>query len=358
MLLLTSRALAAGLPWECPGISEFQDASAYRDTSAGLEEAASVLYTELTTWVDPTCPWVESTTDSGDTTTLERTCAAADHTVTIREWSGSTWDAGLVSWSGWAIDVARTSGDWTRLSLSSVVSAAGHDHWETGPAGSVGAAWEGTIADLPADSSFTYSASQTESWPSIRMRSVETPGCAWSWSLQDDGDYVAETVQVGGRVAAMGSAWTPTCPDLPLLGTLDRVVVGAVDRSTWALDPRDTDLDGCLPGCDCDNDNAAINPLAYDTPGDGVDQDCDGADAGAHGGDTGTAVDTGPDPEPDTAPDTAEGEDSGPRGGPEPTPPIRSETTDEGDGCGAGAGWVVLLGLAGGSRRRRPHAER
>ena len=37
--------------------------------------------------------------------------------------------------------------------------------------------------------------------------------------------------------------------------------------------------DGALPPLDCDNANAAIRPGAADRPGDGIDQDCSGADA-------------------------------------------------------------------------------
>ncbi|MCA9537952.1 MAG: sulfatase-like hydrolase/transferase [Myxococcales bacterium] len=45
--------------------------------------------------------------------------------------------------------------------------------------------------------------------------------------------------------------------------------------------PFDTDADGfarVLGGGDCDDENPAIHPGAVDVPGDGVDQDCDGAD--------------------------------------------------------------------------------
>jgi hypothetical protein len=51
----------------------------------------------------------------------------------------------------------------------------------------------------------------------------------------------------------------------------------------WTCDGTGVDNDG-----DCDDTNAAINPDAVDLPGDGVDQDCDGAD----GVDTAEPVDT------------------------------------------------------------------
>ena len=58
-------------------------------------------------------------------------------------------------------------------------------------------------------------------------------------------------------------------------------------------DPVD-DADACLPppghvgaAGDCDDTRAEVNPAAQDVAGDGVDQDCDGADGPADGGDGG-----------------------------------------------------------------------
>lgn len=41
----------------------------------------------------------------------------------------------------------------------------------------------------------------------------------------------------------------------------------------------DADGDGYLPPADCNDSNASIHPGAFDVPGDGIDQDCDGQDA-------------------------------------------------------------------------------
>ncbi len=40
----------------------------------------------------------------------------------------------------------------------------------------------------------------------------------------------------------------------------------------------DEDSDGVCPPEDCDNKRADVYPGAVDKPGDGVDQNCDGAD--------------------------------------------------------------------------------
>lgn len=40
----------------------------------------------------------------------------------------------------------------------------------------------------------------------------------------------------------------------------------------------DEDGDGWFSDEDCDDDNADVNPDAAETPGDGVDSNCDGAD--------------------------------------------------------------------------------
>ena len=52
----------------------------------------------------------------------------------------------------------------------------------------------------------------------------------------------------------------------------------------------DRDHDGfsaLLGGGDCDGSNPAINPLAYDEPGNGIDENCDGADSALAGDDQG-----------------------------------------------------------------------
>lgn len=57
---------------------------------------------------------------------------------------------------------------------------------------------------------------------------------------------------------------------------------GSIDSGTsdGGEDPNDVDGDGYRAGEDCDDSDPEVNPGAEEMPGDGVDQDCDGSDAG------------------------------------------------------------------------------
>jgi len=65
-----------------------------------------------------------------------------------------------------------------------------------------------------------------------------------------------------------------TCLCLGLL-----VLVGCREKS--GAEPEDNDYDGFFSNEDCDDDNPWIHPGATETPGDGIDGDCDGED-GVH----------------------------------------------------------------------------
>ena len=51
-----------------------------------------------------------------------------------------------------------------------------------------------------------------------------------------------------------------------------------MDTSSWQDSGLDEDGDGWTTPEDCDDDDADVHPEATETPGDGVDRDCDGAD--------------------------------------------------------------------------------
>ena len=55
--------------------------------------------------------------------------------------------------------------------------------------------------------------------------------------------------------------------------------VGAAVARNWTVAAADNDDDGFNARIDCNDDNAAIRPGVIDTPDNGVDENCDGADA-------------------------------------------------------------------------------
>jgi hypothetical protein len=128
---------------------------------------------------------------------------------------------------------------------------------------------------------------------------------------------------------------------------------GEVLFQEWV--PPDADGDGFNEDEECDDDNPDVNPGETDIPGDGIDQDCDGADAveqgtlDTGGGDTG-ATDTTVDP--GGAP--AEGAPSNRTGQRDPSLEGGSDAV-AGCGCGSagGRGMGLLLAAAALAARRR-----
>ena len=70
----------------------------------------------------------------------------------------------------------------------------------------------------------------------------------------------------------------------------DTATVDALDSTVGCetVVRPDDDLDGSPAPIDCDDHNPAVHPGAVDVPGDGIDQDCSGADTPAPGGGGGT----------------------------------------------------------------------
>jgi hypothetical protein len=55
--------------------------------------------------------------------------------------------------------------------------------------------------------------------------------------------------------------------------------VGPEVSRSWTISARDNDGDGFNQRSDCNDDNAAINPIATDIPDNGIDENCDGVQA-------------------------------------------------------------------------------
>jgi len=55
--------------------------------------------------------------------------------------------------------------------------------------------------------------------------------------------------------------------------------IGAEQSRTWTVVAKDTDGDGFNQRSDCNDNNPAINPIAFDIPDNGIDENCDGRDA-------------------------------------------------------------------------------
>ena len=185
-----------------------------------------------------------------------------------------------------------------------------------------------------------------------------------------DADGFAACEECDDTDATVSPAETEICNDRDddCNGTTDDA---AVDASTWYADADSdgyTNPDVAVVECDapagyaaatdddCDDADSASFPGAADTPDDGVDQDCSGADA-TDTGDTGPADDTGAD---DTSADDTGADDTS-----SDDTAIDDRATDDtgtgkDPGCGCAtagdvgpAGALLLLGAALAARRRR-----
>ncbi len=282
MFLIVTTAFAQELPWECPPISMPADATVYRDTDAGLEDTFHSLHAVAEAYVDEGCAWVETTTVDTTTTTTERVCVTDAGTVTTLEWVGEErYGAEYNGWSGLQIEVVSPVGEpWTRLLVRVSDSTSTSSSWSGGGGDSWRAEWDGAFAGLPDDGWFELASGISYGSPwTVRSRSVQTSGCSWDWGQQGDGEDYSEWVSALGRYVSVYALYRGVCPDAVYLGHVDRVLVGAVDYEAWARDPDDADADGIVAVCDCDDADPGLSPITPEIVNDGIDQDCDGADA-------------------------------------------------------------------------------
>ncbi len=277
MLLLLATAHAA-LPWECPTLEAPPDAPQFR-TDAGLADTFSALDALAEAWVEPDCAWTDTTLDTGAIESTCTTSTGAIVTVTNTEGTatGEMFPSDYRDWSSWTVVVELPEGmdRWTRLALGFERS-----YSTSGTASSAGttstAAWTGAVLDLPDDSSFTLSDSSSCSFGMCDDRTtIDTPACDWSWGA---GDAIqSQWVRSGGHEAIIYGYWQQ-CGVYPTQAYFDDALYGSIVLRTWALAEVDRDGWSVLDG-DCDDADPTVYPCAPEIAGDGIDQDCDGADS-------------------------------------------------------------------------------
>jgi hypothetical protein len=281
MLFLVPVVSAQELPWECPPLSAPANATVYRDTDAGLEDTFRGLLGVAEAYVDEACGWVETTTVDAATTTTERVCTTEGRTVTTTEWAGEDRDGADVSgWSGLQIEVVAPAGEpWTRLLVRTSSGSSTSSSWSGGGGDTWRAEWDGAFADLPDDGWFEIGTDMSYGTSPRRSRHVESSGCSWSWEQAGNGEDSSESVSALGRDVRVYGVWLAACPELSYAASVDGAPVGAVHVDTWARNLDDADADGVVATCDCDDADPARSPLVAEIVNDGIDQDCDGADA-------------------------------------------------------------------------------
>ena len=88
------------------------------------------------------------------------------------------------------------------------------------------------------------------------------------------------TPKIGAGIALMALLGLTACGDEDKDTSGDTAMVpDSGDMALYGVPFTDNDNDGwAQEDGDCDDDNADVNPDAEETPGDGVDSNCDGED--------------------------------------------------------------------------------
>jgi len=138
-----------------------------------------------------------------------------------------------------------------------------------------------TVDTAAPDTSFDPSsgpgegALQTATSETFKLASSEPTGATFECSL-DGAPFAAceSTVAVPGLTPGQHSFQARA---VDRAGNVD----GSAAKRTWTIAVPDADADGFNANIDCNDAVAAIHPGANDVPGNGVDENCDGADASA-----------------------------------------------------------------------------
>jgi len=148
------------------------------------------------------------------------------------------------------------------------------------------ASWSWVVDTVAPDTGFDAAvgpgegALQTASSETFKPVSTEPSGASFECSL-DDAAFTPCTSPVTLDGLAPGRhSFQARATDRA--GNVDPTPV----RRTWTIAVPDADGDGFNANTDCNDGNASVHPGGNDVPGNGVDENCDGADTPTSGGGT------------------------------------------------------------------------